>query len=673
MKKKLLFLITLFITIISYSTDLEIKPLYTNAYELSKYIIDNRAYDKKEINEDISEKMFYRYFDILDPSKSFFSKSQIDSIKDYAKNYSKLSSDKFMELDFEIYSVYAKNYEYLYNFAIDLVKNNKIDTNSNEKYILDRENIDFPKNADELENLWKKRVTNDYIRLKLGGTKESEIKNILIKRYSSNIKNMKLITNDDIAQMAINSYVGEIDPHSEWLNPDNADELERDLSLSLVGMGAVIERRGDFNVIKEIIKGGPADKTGKFNIGDIFISVGEGEKGEMEDVRNIRLKDLTKKIRGEKGTTVRIGVASSESAPVRIITIKRDEINLESQRLKTRIIDINDKKVGYVTIPSFYSKFGTKDGKNLSEDMANSLNELNSKNVDSLVIDLRNNGGGSLTEAINMIGLFIGKNKVAVQVSDSYGNISKYRTKNNAMWDKPLVVMVNRYSASASEIFAGAMKDYKRGIIVGDKTWGKGTVQTVESLSNYLKNPEQYGNLGTIKNTIQMFFRPNGFSTQIKGITPDVSYKSFLPNNIGEREYKNALAWRKIPSANLDDFGATKNLSTILKNHNNRVINNQKWDIYMQEKEYRYKIYNPKSVSLNYYDRLSEYKEKESMQEYFKKEFTKLGIPTINIFEIDNGLSSNEEDLLESLKKKEEKENYIDLEAYEAMNISLDI
>lgn len=663
LKKRFLYLFIFIFTIFSYSKDFKNNENYTNSINFVRNIMLNEAYDKKTLDDKLGNDIVDKLLEDMDYNKMFMNKSELSEVFEIKKDYARLNGDFFMQAGFLIYDRYLENVEYYYNYAINLVKENNFDFSAKENIKFGRDEGEFAENKKELKEIWRKKVKNDFLRLKMDGKKDNEIIDILTKRYDSNKKSILKLKQDDVAQNIINSFSESVDPHSTYYTPENAKEFLEDFGLSLVGMGAVIERRGDVNIIKELIKGGPAEKSGLFNVGDIFISVGQGKNGEMEDIKHVTLKELVKKIRGEKGSLVRIGVARTENSPVRIIPIIREEINLEDKRVKSNIHKINNKDVLYIKVPSFYSKTPDKKGHNVSDDFLNELKKAKSKKTNSIVIDLRDNGGGSLREVIKMIGYLVGKDKTAVQVLSNDGSVSKYKTDTDIVTKLPVVVMINRYSASASEIFAGAIKDYNRGIVVGSNSWGKGTVQTLKDLSD--------GSM--IKITNQMFFRVNGSSTQLLGVTPDITFHEYYSKKIGEKKYKNAIKWRSVKNEVDYDFGAKNNFSEIVKNFKERIKKDNAWKIYMEEKQYVFENSEKEEYTLNLKERLDERNKQNQKRNHFIKEFRKNRLSTVNIFELDNGLASNEEDLKKALKKKEERENLVDEEMKEAMRISTEM
>lgn len=679
-KKIIYTLLILLLSLLSFSGNKgTIKNDYVGAFDVSKYFIENYSYSKNlKIDEKISKFVFDTLLKSLDPNKMAFTKEDIKKYENIKKTYAKLETEEILELGIEIVDKYLHNIERQYNYSIDIINKYDFNFNQNNIFYINREDLDYVKNIELLNDLWRKRVLNDVERLVVAGDSEEKIKEILLKRYNSNKNNILKITNEEKNEIVINAFVKAFDPHNEWYSPSSAEEFEISQSLNLVGMGAQIQQRGETNIIAKLIKGGPAERSNKFKVGDTFVYVGEGEDGELVDVSNYRLKDLVKLIRGKENTVVRIGVRSSESGPVRIIRIVREKIKQEDEQIKSKIIKVDNKKVGYIVIPGFYTPSFDNTGRSVSDDLRSELINLEKENVSSLVIDLRNNGGGSLSEVISMLAYFIGPNKVAVQVKDEKANIKKYYTKRDlkyGIWKKPLVVMVNRNSASASEIFAGAIKDYGKGIIVGTNTWGKGTVQSVKPLV-FSQNGFNY-DLGIFKYTINMFFRANGSSTQLKGVEPDIEYIKLRSEeeNSEQKEYKNALKWEKISNVikEKDKFSLSKSIENLNKLHKERIRKDEKWALLDEQIKYSNSEYDTKYVSLNLEKRKIKRKKKEEKQKEFKDKAISLGIPVETIFVLDNGLSYNEDDIEKQNKEKEILDEYIDPYTIESARISLDL
>ena len=451
----------------------------------------------------------------------------------------------------------------------------------------------------------------------------------------------------------------------------------------------MLQKRDEYAQIREVVAGGPAAKSGQIQPGDRIVAVGQGEEGPMEDVIDWRLDDIVAKVRGERGTVVRVEILPGDEgveAQSRIVRIVRDRVMMEDQaaRVKTLEVEVEGKqrKVGVITIPSFYEDFEGRsnrqdDYKSVTRDVKKILEDLNQQDVSAVVLDLRNNGGGSLSEAANLSGLFVGPMNHIVQVKDNNDRVSHVRSNSQAMvWDKPVVVMVNRVSASASEIFAAVIQDYGRGIVVGDDTWGKGTVQTLTNLSDFIKqqmitNPE----IGALKWTIQMFFRVNGASTQAKGVEPDIHFPSqFNHEEFGESSYPNALPWTQINPVKHRQF---KDMQPIIKElrklHEQRAKESGSWQLYVDETDYSVKLSERKEVSLNYEKRLQERKDMEQQRQQFNERRKALGESDVGVFRLDDGLSFGEGNLKEELEIEKRRKESIDTPTREAANIAADL
>lgn len=681
-RKKIMLFLFLILSIFTFSeTKLELKNEYIYAYDIVDEILKYKAYDKKDKNEELSQKVFNNLIKQIDPAKMYISQEDLKIFEQLSKNYLNLSEQDTLSLGYTLYEIYVDRLLALHDFLIEKLKKGDFDIYTNEEFTINREKEEYPLNSSEIYSLWNKKLVNDYIRLKINNETDEKIKEILINRYENVKKNAVKYTSEEVAQMIINAFATTIDPHNSWYGEDEAKDFKISNSLSLVGIGVSLQQRGEENVVREIIKGGPADKSGQFLVGDKIVAVGQGEDGPLEDTSTYRLKDLVKIVRGNLGTTVRIGLKSSEDSPVRVVTLVRETIKQEDQEVSSKIVDVKrdnkTHKVGYILIPGFYSPVFSDDekiGKSVSEDVKNILLDFKKKNVESIVVDLRNNGGGSLQEVLKLSGLFIGKDKPVVQVRNSQGNVDILNSIENQVWDKPLVVMINRYSASASEIFAGVIKDYKRGVLVGQTTWGKGSVQTVIDLQDLIRDDYYKDSLGLFKYTIQMFFRPNGQSTQIKGVEPDIEFPSnHISDDSGEFKYENALEYREVSSAKYKTFNNLSNLSEVIKKHNDRVSKSDAWQFLIEQKEFESMYLNYDKVSLNYDTRVKDLEFKTETQKKFKEKSEKLGLPTAKIFEVDNGLSYTEEDLTKQIEKEKELKNIIDTETYEAFEISLDL
>jgi carboxyl-terminal processing protease len=427
-----------------------------------------------------------------------------------------------------------------------------MDFTVDEQYQFDRSDANWAVDTKELDEIWRKKVKSDVLSLKLNGKTLPEIKEQLGKRYNVAVKHLVQTESEDVFQSFMNAYSHTIEPHTSYLSARNAERFNMDMNLSLEGIGAVLQLEDDYTVVKSLVPGGPAERSKQIFKDDKIIGVGQDGK-EVIDVIGWRLDDIVDLIKGPKGTKVQLQILSGKASDKNhLIEIVREKIHLEDREAKSSIEIIDGKKIGVITIPSFYMK--------LSEDVDKELNILNTQDVEGVVIDLRNNGGGALSEATLLTGLFISKGPV-VQVRDSRNQILVHEDDNDTVsYSGPLTVLINRNSASASEIFAAALQDYGRAIIIGEQSFGKGTVQQHRRLSRfYDKDAEK---IGSVQYTIAKFYRINGGSTQHKGVVPDIFFPSAVDHlDTGESLEKNALPWDNIKSA---DYQSINDLHRIV-------------------------------------------------------------------------------------------------------------
>jgi carboxyl-terminal processing protease len=478
---------------------------------------------------------------------------------------------------------------------IDDLLNVEFDYSLDENYEYDRAKSDWAKNQTELNELWRKRLKNDALTYKLNGKDWEFIQNTLKKRYKNFAHFLNQYNSEDVFQLAMNSFTQSIDPHTNYLSPVTSDNFKIDRSLSLEGIGARLQTEDDYTKVAEVIPGGPAAKSGLLKADDKIIGVAQGEDGEFEDIIGWRITDAVKLIRGAKGTLVRLQILKAGSdlnaKPIEISLI-REKVKLEDQAAKGSVLEIinEDKpfKIGVIDIPNFYIDFeGQRNGdgnyRSTTKDVKKILDSLKSENVDGIIIDLREDGGGSLQEAIELTGLFI-KDGPVVQVKNSDGKIDVAKDPDpSILYDGPLAVLVNRFSASASEIFSGAIQDYGRGIVIGEQTFGKGTVQNLIDL-NRLSSQKNL-NLGQVKLTIAKYYRVNGGSTQNLGVVPDISYPTMIdPKDFGESSEKTALAWDEIQSADFNKFSdIAKFLPELNKKHLQRISANKDFQYLLED------------------------------------------------------------------------------------------
>jgi len=578
--------------------------------QLITSILSRYHFKQFDINDSLSEVIFKRYIDALDHGKNYFLKSDIEL---FNKQKDKLD-DKLLSGDvqfyFDVFNVYLKRLNERMTY-VDNILDNEFDYSTDEKYDYDRDKAEWATNKTDLNELWRKRLKNDALTYKLNGKDWEFIQKTLKKRYKNYAQFLNQYNSEDVFQLAMNSFTEAIDPHTNYFSPETSDNFKIDMSLSLEGIGARLQTDDDYTKVAEIIPGGPADKSGLLKADDRIIAVAQGQDGEFEDIIGWRITDAVKLIRGAKGTIVRLQIIKAgsdlNSKPIEISLI-RDKVKLEDQAAKGSVLEIinEDKpfRIGVIDIPKFYNDFeGQRNGdgnyKSTTKDVRRILDSLKTENVDGVIIDLRDDGGGSLQEAIELSGLFI-KDGPIVQVKNSDGNIEVANDPDPSIfYDGPLAVLVNRFSASASEIFAGAIQDYGRGLIIGEQTYGKGTVQNLIDL-NRLSSQKNL-NLGQVKLTIAKYYRVNGGSTQNLGVVPDISYPTMIdPKDFGESSEPSALPWDEIKSADFKKFSDLKKFVPDLnKLHLKRISDNKEFKDLIED----IKIYNENkkktSISLN--------------------------------------------------------------------------
>ena len=573
-------------------------------------------YRKFQLDDAFSQKIFDRYLDFLDYSHNTFLQSDVDELR---SKYGSLLDDELNEgkLDaaFAIYDLLTKRRYERYEYALSLL-DKEPNLSDDEQIEIDRKKAAYPKNIEEANVLWKQRVENDVIELKLKGKSWAEVKKKLTKRYNLAIRRLTQAKSDDVTQMFLNAFAREIDPHTSYLAPRTAKSFNESMNLSLEGIGATLRQEDDETIIQSLVPGAPADRSKKLKAGDKIIGVGQAT-GEIEDVIGWRLEDVVDKIKGKKGSKVRLEVEGAKGGKSRIITLVRDKVRIEDSAAKLTVEKVDGEMVATIKIPTFYI--------GLTVDVRKLLDEMKAKKATALIIDLRENGGGALTEAVELSGLFIAEGPV-VQVRDAYNRIRVHEDPDNKqVYSGPLLVMVNRHSASASEIFSAAIQDYNRGIVIGQNTFGKGTVQQSRSL-NFVYDLDQ-DPLGFIQYTIQKFYRINGGSTQMKGVAADINFPETIdPKETGEEKEDNALPWDKIPAANYSSAGDARNvIDTLTQNHIERMAKDPEFIALNKDLKIRDARRDRKFESLNFAKRKAENDADEArhlqnINERFKRE-----------------------------------------------------
>jgi len=659
------------------------------AAQLSARFLTRFHYDAQPLDDAMSARIYKAYFKMLDGDKVFFTQADMDKFAPLKSKFDDAIWNSDLSAPFAIFNLYLQRAVQRMSYARELLKNG-FDLSRDESYEVDRKDAAWPKDEAAAQDLWRKRTKNDWLRLKLAGKDDADIRKTLDKRYSGYIDRIRQINSADAFQTFMNAYAESTDPHTDYLGPEAAANFDIAMSLSLQGIGAQLQSRDDYTMIVKLIPGGPAMKSHKFKPGDRIVAVGQGDKGAMVDVVGWRIDDVTALIRGKKGTVVRLEVLPADVGPDgkhELITLVRDKINLEDAAASKKVIDIKDgdviRKIGVIDLPSFYSDFGArsagdKDYRSTTRDVAKLIGELKQEGVQGIVVDLRNNGGGSLAEADSMTGLFIDKGPV-VQVRGSHGEVQVQGDDDAGMaWSGPLAVLVNRGTASASEIFSAAIQDYHRGLVIGEPTFGKGTVQTLVDLDKFASGDSEKPQLGELKMTIQEFFRINGGSTQLKGVTPDIEFpKNGDEKDFGESTYDNALPWTQIPPA---DYQPVANLSAylpqLLKQHDQRAAQSPAWKLMLDELAQYKKMRDMTTISLNLATREAERKQQEQMQADFRARHVAIDGSDAALPEagstLDDGLNPNERSIKSELKEEKDAKNAKDPQLQETAHILFD-
>ena len=582
-------------------------------------LLKRHHYSKPPLDDKRSEIIYQSYLKLLDPARSYFLASDIAEFDKWRFQFDDFLKSGDLNPGFTIYKRYLDRIKSRLDFALAQLSKgvDKIDLNTQETLLVDRKDAPWAKNEAELDDLWRKRVKDEVLRLKIAGKDPAKIQETLTKRYKNQLARLGQTRSEDIFQAYLNTFAMSYDPHTNYLSPDSAENFDINMSLSLEGIGAVLQSDNDNVKIVRLVPAGPAAKTKQVATADKIIGVAQGDK-EMVDVIGWRLDEVVKLIRGPKGSVVRLEIIPASNAPndqtTKIVSITREAVKLEEQAAKKSILHLNqdgkDYKLGVIEIPAFYLDFkayraGDPEYKSTTRDVKKLLTELQSEKVDGVVIDLRNNGGGSLQEATELTSLFIDKGPT-VLVRNADGKVDVLEDENSgAFYKGPMALLVNRLSASASEIFAGAMQDYHRALIIGGQTFGKGTVQTIQPLNH-----------GELKLTLAKFYRVSGQSTQHQGVLPDIAYPSIIDTKeIGESALPEAMTYDTIKPAikpAVDPFKPF--LAQLQSRHDVRSAKDAEFVFVEQKLALAKKLMSEKTVSLNEAERRSEHADVESKQ-----------------------------------------------------------
>ncbi|MBC7435160.1 MAG: carboxy terminal-processing peptidase [Bdellovibrionales bacterium] len=665
-----------------------LKPVVeqAKAAHLTAELLTRFHYEKIPLDDALSSRIYDRYLKALDPEKLYFLQGDIDRLAANRNTLDDAILTEDLRAPFDMFNLYGCRVAEQLAYSRGLLPTG-FDFQSNETLPIDRKSQPWATTEAQLRDNWRKRVKNDWLRLKLAGQKDEAIAKVLDKRYESALRRLGNLKGIDAFTVFMNAYTEAIEPHTTYLGPRAAEAFEISMRLSLVGIGAVLMDIDGYPTIRELVAGGPATLSGQLAPGDRIVGVSQGAAGPMTDVVGFPLDDTVALIRGAADSIVRLEILPAGNAlngpdlPNKVVTLNRKTITMQDQAAKAKIFSVTEasaqRRIGVITLPSFYQDAearakGDKNYRSASRDVARLLTDMKAQKVDSVLVDLRANGGGSLQEAIDLTGLFVGKGPV-VQVRNADGTVRVESSDSPApAWDGPLGVLINRGSASASEIFAAAIQDYGRGLVIGDASFGKGTVQTVASLDKIAKNEKPA--FGDLKMTIAQFFRVNGGTTQLRGVTPDIR----LPGTIdaadfGESTFDNALPWTQIKAADYAPVGNVRGeVSALLKQHESRVAADKDYQGLLSDIARAQGLRKSNVISLNEVARRQE-------REWQEKRLARLegagatgsGQPGASAL-ADDGLQANERALGKSLAAEKSQKAVKDVLLNEAVSIMAD-
>ncbi len=543
--------------------------------ELITQFIERSHYNQIAVDDDLSSDVMDLFIESLDRNRMYLLQGDVEFFETYRYQLDDMVRSRPLTPVFEMYEVYQTRVRERLTFALQQLETEP-DFTVDESYQFDRSEEPWAKSSAELDEIWRLRVKNDALNMALEEEPWEKIQDVLTKRYKGYLRRLEQVNNDDVFERFMNAFAHTLDPHSSYLSPRNSEEYRIQMSLSYFGIGASLQTEDDYVKIAGIIPGGPAAADGSLKPEDRITGVGQGADGEVVDVIGWRLDDVVDLIRGPANSVVRLEIIPANSlpgSPKKFIDLTRGQVKLEEQAAKSEIMTVpregREWRIGVIDVPSFYRDYpalsrGDKDFTSTTKDVRRLIGELEKEGIDGLVIDLRGNGGGHLTEATALSGLFIDNGPV-VQLRNSNGRISRLDDPDpvaRVAYSGPLAVLVDRYSASASEIFAAAIQDYARGVVVGQQTFGKGTVQNLYSLDQYLRSEDDKG-FGQLTLTIGKYYRVTGGSTQHRGVNPDIELPSHInAEMIGESVRDSALPWDTVPTTR---FRAGKPLDSTIE------------------------------------------------------------------------------------------------------------
>ena len=655
----------------------EAKAAHWAAEVLSRF-----HYKATPLDEVLSAKVFDQYLKALDSERLLFLQEDIDRLAAWRTRLGESILKEDLGIPFAMFNLYRQRAAERFAYARLLLKKG-FDFQASESYQFAREKEPWAKNEAEMRDLWRKRLKNEWLRLRLGGKDDKSIAELLDKRYETLARQVSRVKGADAFQTFMNAYTMAIEPHTNYLGPRASEEFGISMQLSLVGIGASLAELDEYITIRELLPGGPAITSGLLKAGDRILGVAQGSDGAMTDVMGWRVDDAVQLIRGAPDTVVRLDILPAEAGPDgrhKVVSLIRKTISLDARAAKASVHNVTDgkatRRVGVISLPTFYEDFaarqkGAQDYRSATRDVARLLEAMKREKVEGVLIDLRNNGGGSMQEAIELTGMFIDKGPV-VQQRGADGKVSVGSdTRAGVAWAGPLGVLIDRRSASSSEIFAAAIQDYGRGVIIGEPSFGKGTVQTLINLDELAKSSK--AQFGELKMTIAQFFRINGGTTQLRGVTPDIVFPA-APDaeTIGESSYENALPWAQIKPVDYAPAGDLKGvLPALVALHGDRARKDKAFQ-YLQEDIAESRLQRRKNlVSLNEAERRRELAAQEARlaSREAKRDAGKEAAAGAAIPLRDDGLQPGERNLASELAAQKARENAPDVLLIEAVRI----
>jgi len=590
---------------------------HENIGELVAQFIQKSHYNQIAVDDALSSKVLDFYVENLDRNRMYLLATDIEYFERYRYQLDDIVKSKPLDPVYKIFERYQTRVRERLNFAIVRLESEP-DFSSDDEYRFDRTEEPWAANSVELDNIWRQRVVNDSLALALEGEPWEKNRDVLSKRYSGFIKRMDRVNNDDVFERFMNMFAHAVDPHSSYLSPRNADEYRIAMSLSYVGIGATLQTEDDFVLIVNIIRGGPADFDGTLKRDDRITGVAQGAEGDFVDVIGWRLDDVVDLIRGREQSVVRLQIIPANAlpgSPKEILELTRGAVKLEEQAAKSDIVTVpgegREWSIGVIEVPGFYRDYsalsrGDTEFTSVTKDVKRLIGELEEKGIDGLVIDMRGNGGGHLTEATALSGLFIDNGPI-VQLRNSVDvrrsppqRLDDPDPVARVAYSGPMAVLVDRFSASASEIFAGAIQDYERGVIVGQQTFGKGTVQNLYSLDQYFRSDGERG-FGQLTLTIGKYYRVTGASTQHRGVHPDIALPSTIDTEIiGESAQENALPWDTVQTTRFSAGSPLDStIESLIANHNERSKDDPNFQYQVDRIQAGKRARAQKTISLN--------------------------------------------------------------------------